>query len=60
MKRLISEFVREQKRYSKNDIKNIFKLKTEEIDGFVKKLNNIGVLKFVKNNPEQRDFDVSI
>ncbi|NLK10978.1 MAG: LlaJI family restriction endonuclease [Staphylococcus equorum] len=55
MKRLISEFVREQKRYSKNDIKNIFKLKTEEIDGFVKKLNNIGVLKFVKNNPEQRD-----
>lgn len=55
MKRIVSEFVREQKRYSKNDLRHIFKLKTEEIDGFIKSLKAFGVLKSVKNNSEQRE-----
>lgn len=55
MKKMVSKFVREQKRYSKNDIRHIFELKTDEIDGFIKNLKAFGVLKAVKNNSDQRE-----
>lgn len=52
---MISEFVREQKRYSKSDLKRIFCFSSEEVDGFIKNLKAFGVLKAVKNNSEQRE-----
>lgn len=55
MKKMVSKFVREQKRYSKNDLRHIFELKTDEIDGFIKNLKAFGVLKAVKNNSNQRE-----
>ena len=55
MNKMVSKFVREQKRYSKNDLRHIFELKTEEVDGFIRNLKAFGVLKTVKNNTEQRD-----
>ena len=52
---IISEFVREQKRYAKSDLKRIFRFSSDEIDGFIKNLKAFGVLKAVKNNSEQRE-----
>lgn len=52
---IVSEFVREQKRYTRNDLKRIFRFKSDEIDGFIKNLKAFGVLKAVKNNSEQRE-----
>lgn len=50
---IISEFVREQKRYSKNDLRHIFHFSTDEVERFIKNLKAFGVLKTVKNNSEQ-------
>ncbi|WP_411679887.1 LlaJI family restriction endonuclease [Clostridium thailandense] len=55
MKKMISKFVREQKRYSQNELRNIFELKSDEVDGFIKNLKAFGVLKSVKNNSEQKE-----
>lgn len=52
---IISEFVREQKRYAKSDLRRIFRFSSDEIDGFIKNLKAFGVLKAVKNNSEQRE-----
>lgn len=50
---IISEFVREQKRYSKNNLRRIFHFSTDEVERFIKNLKAFGVLKTVKNNSEQ-------
>ena len=55
MKEMISEFVREQKRYSQKELRNIFELKSCEIEGFIKNLKAFGVLKSVRNNLEQTE-----
>lgn len=52
---IISEFVREQKRYAKSDLKRIFHFHSDEVDGFIRNLKAFGVLKAVKNNSEQRE-----
>ncbi len=52
---IISEFVREQKRYAKSDLRQIFRLSSEDADMFIKNLKAFGVLKAVKNNIEQRE-----
>lgn len=52
---IISEFVREQKRYSKSDLKQIFRFSSIEVDGFIKNLKAFGVLRAVKNSSEQRE-----
>lgn len=52
---IISKFVREQKRYSKGDLKRIFHFPASEVDGFIRNLKAFGVLKAVKNNLEQRE-----
>lgn len=52
---IISEFVREQRRYTKNDLRQIFRLSSENVDTFIKNLKAFGVLKAVKNNIEQRE-----
>lgn len=50
---LISSFVREQKRYTKNDLKSIFSFDELSVERFIKNLKAFGVLKSVKNNAEQ-------
>ncbi|WP_019849365.1 LlaJI family restriction endonuclease [Desulfitobacterium sp. PCE1] len=52
---IISEFVREQKRYAKSDLRRIFRLSSEDVDMFIKNLKAFGVLKTVKNCIEQRE-----
>lgn len=52
---IISEFVREQKRYSKRELKHIFSLSVDDINGFIRNLKAFGVLKTVKNNTEQKN-----
>jgi hypothetical protein len=51
---IISEFVREQKRYEKSDLREIFRLSSEEADTFIKNLKAFGVLKSVKSSTRQK------
>lgn len=51
----VSKFIREQKRYSKDELREIFNLTDEEFLEFVKKLKAYGVLKMVKNTSKQKD-----
>lgn len=50
-----SGYVREQKRYSKSDLKERFELNNSEFLQFVKKLKAYGVLKMVKDTSNQKD-----
>ena len=52
---IMSEYIREQKRYSKEQLKNIFKLNDEEFKDLVKKLKAYGVLKMVNSTPTQKN-----
>lgn len=52
---IISEFVREQKRYTKSELKHIFQLTSENIDVFIRSLKSFGVMKAVKNSIDQKD-----
>lgn len=52
---MISKFVREQKRYSKNNLKEIFECSEEEVVKIVKRLKEYGVMKTVRNTHEQRE-----
>ena len=51
--KVVSSYVREQKRYSKNELKNIFSFDEPGIEKFIKILKAFGVLKSVKNNRDQ-------
>lgn len=52
---IMSEYIREQKRYSKEQLKNIFKLNNEEFKELVKKLKAYGVLKMVNITSKQKN-----
>ena len=52
---IISRYIREQKRYSKEDLKQIFALDNDSFTNFVKDLKACGVLKVVKNISEQKN-----
>lgn len=52
---IMSEYIREQKRYSKEQLKNIFKLNDEEFKDLVKKLKAYGVLKMVNSTSTQKN-----
>lgn len=51
--KIISEFVREQQRYTKNDIKRIFSFDESGVEPFIKNLKAYGILKSVKNTNDQ-------
>lgn len=51
--KLHSKYVREQKRYTKNDLKNIFSFDEAGVEKFIKSLKAYGVLKSVSNSTEQ-------
>lgn len=50
-----SIFLREQERYSKNALKDLFECNSEKIEKLIKKLKSYGILKLVKNNDNQKD-----
>lgn len=50
-----SEFIREQKRYTRENLKSIFACSDTDIVRIIKKLKSYGILKTVKNNKEQLD-----
>jgi hypothetical protein len=51
----ISQYVREQKRYTKNELRTIFQFSESENEKFINRLKSFGVLKAVQNTPAQRD-----
>ena len=51
--KIVSSYVREQKRYTKNDLKNIFSFDEAGVEKFIKNLKAYGVLKSVKNSTDQ-------
>lgn len=50
---IVSGYVREQERYTKNDLKDIFSFADNEVERFIKNLKAFGVLKSVKNGNDQ-------
>lgn len=51
--KIVSSFVREQKRYTKNELKSIFSFDDAGVEKFIKNLKAYGVLKSVKNSITQ-------
>lgn len=52
---IVSSYVREQERYTKNNLKNIFSFADNEVERFIKNLKAFGVLKSVKNSNDQME-----
>ena len=52
---IVSSYVREQERYTKNDLKDIFSFADNEVEKFIKNLKAFGVLKSVKNGNDQME-----
>lgn len=51
--KVVSQYVREQRRYTKNDLKSKFSFDEDGVEKFIKNLKSYGVLKSVKNTDEQ-------
>lgn len=54
---MISEFVREQKRYTQKELCNILKCNEDEVVTLIRKLKEYGVLKAVKASDKQKNID---
>lgn len=52
---MLSVFIKEQKRYYKNELVQKLRLKPDEVVGFIRKLKSFGVLKMVKATSEERE-----
>lgn len=55
MNGFVSQYVREQKRYTKNEIKSLFDFSESEVEAFIRRLKAYGVVKAVRNTPQQLD-----
>lgn len=53
--KIISRYVREQRRYSKNELRSLFAYDEQGVEQFIKSLKAYGVLKAVKNSTEQKE-----
>ena len=53
--KIISCFVREQRRYTKNELQGLFSFDEQGIEPFIKNLKAYNVLKAVRNNTEQKE-----
>lgn len=51
--KIISSYVREQRRYSKNELRSLFAYDEQGVEQFIKNLKAYGILKTVNNNVEQ-------
>lgn len=52
---IVSSYVREQERYTKNNLRDIFSFADNEVERFIKNLKAFGILKSVKNSNEQME-----
>lgn len=52
---MISKFVREQKRYTQNDLRDVLECSTEKVVTIIKKLKEYGILKVVKATDVQKN-----
>lgn len=52
---IVSSYVREQERYTKNNLRYIFSFADNEVEKFIKNLKAFGVLKSVRNSNEQME-----
>ena len=55
---MISEFVREQKRYTQNELCHILKCSEEHAIPLIRKLKEFGVLKAVKASDIQKNMGI--
>jgi len=55
MNAFVSQYVREQKRYTKNEIKSLFDFSESEVEAFIRRLKAYGVVKTVRSSPQQLD-----
>lgn len=53
--RIISSYVKEQMRYTKNQLRTMFAFDDQGVEKFIKNLKSFGILKTVANNVEQKD-----
>lgn len=53
--KIISSFVREQQRYTRNQLRSKFSFDEMGIEKFIKNLKSYGILKTVANNSEQKE-----
>jgi len=53
--KIVSSYVREQKRYTKDDFRRLFSYNESEVEKFIKSLKSYGVLKSVKNSNSQKE-----
>lgn len=53
--KIVSCFVREQKRYTKNQLKSMFSYDEKGVEKFIKTLKAYGILKTVHNNADQME-----
>lgn len=51
----VSVYIREQKRYTKKELLEMFRFNDTEIEKFIKELKSYGILKAVRNEPTQKD-----
>lgn len=51
----VSVYIREQKRYTKKELLEMFHFNDTEIEKFIKELKSYGILKAVRNEPTQKD-----
>lgn len=54
---MISEYVREQKRYTQKELCNILKCNEEQVVPLIRKLKEFSVLKTVKSSDKQKNMD---
>ena len=52
---IISEFLREQRRYTKNELAELFRFDEAGVEHFIKTLKAYNVLKSVRNTPSQKE-----
>lgn len=53
--KIISRFVREQRRYTKNELQSLFSFDEQGVEQFIKNLKAYNVLKAVRNETDQRE-----
>lgn len=53
--KIISRFVREQRRYTKNELRSVFSFDEQGVEKFIKTLKAYGVMKAVINSREQKE-----
>lgn len=52
--KIISRYVREQRRYTKNDLRNLFVYDEAGVESFIRRLKSYNILKAVRNSTEQQ------